>query len=509
MAVAVKSTHVELYDQRVTKDEAANESKRRRVIRWIKTKISTLQNRHDTDSSDGGASDLLLLRNGFSSVSIAGSSTRQLLRRSSQYSTISGDHHFISSDHFTHVLIIGGGIGGLCLAQGLKKHGIPFTVFERDPTPNYRSQGYRLRINSVGYEALQANLFPEDFEVFLRSAGACQPGVKYLDAHTGTDALSADVPDEHLPTDATVFSADRAMLRSLLLTDLNEHEIQFGHAFKRYDVLPNGRVEVTFENGRIIEGSVVVGAEGTTSRVRRQYIPDAVALLDTDSGAIYGKTPVTPALAAFINTERTTMVRSRTSSSKLCLVLEPLCVTDVTKSDFAEVSASLSGFLDLEHYVCWVLFGRAELFHTRNDVGESQDLFLMSSREVAEIACEMTRHWAPPIRAVFESQASDWSSFLRISTTTPDLKRWEPSVVTLLGDAVHTMVPTGIGCNTALHDAHMLVQCFTEYGVGLKAIAAYEQTMRKYGSQCITASVAAGQHMFNLPSVEQMRVVVH
>ena len=31
-----------------------------------------------------------------------------------------------------HVVIIGGGIGGLCLAQGLKQAGVHATVYERD-----------------------------------------------------------------------------------------------------------------------------------------------------------------------------------------------------------------------------------------------------------------------------------------------------------------------------------------------------------------------------------------
>lgn len=31
-----------------------------------------------------------------------------------------------------HVLVIGGGIGGLCLAQGLKKSGMSVAVYERD-----------------------------------------------------------------------------------------------------------------------------------------------------------------------------------------------------------------------------------------------------------------------------------------------------------------------------------------------------------------------------------------
>src|SRR4030088_1862683 len=36
-----------------------------------------------------------------------------------------------------HVLIIGGGVGGLCLAQGLKKSGISVAVYERDTSARF------------------------------------------------------------------------------------------------------------------------------------------------------------------------------------------------------------------------------------------------------------------------------------------------------------------------------------------------------------------------------------
>ena len=39
------------------------------------------------------------------------------------------------------VLIIESGLGGLCLAQGLKKSGISVAVYERDSSAQFRNQG--------------------------------------------------------------------------------------------------------------------------------------------------------------------------------------------------------------------------------------------------------------------------------------------------------------------------------------------------------------------------------
>ncbi len=46
-----------------------------------------------------------------------------------------------------HILIIGAGITGLTLAQSLKKAKVPFTIFERDPTPFHRGGGWGLTIH--------------------------------------------------------------------------------------------------------------------------------------------------------------------------------------------------------------------------------------------------------------------------------------------------------------------------------------------------------------------------
>lgn len=481
-----RATH---YEQRETRDaNEADESKRRKMIRWIRSRFGYVE------------PEVLTRPRERSSISKSGhvGGTPSFSIGYPQYSPS------YRLDYCTHVLIVGAGIGGLCLAQGLKKHGIPFTVFERDPSPNYRTQGYRVRINNDGYEALKTNLSPENFEVFLRATGHFQPAFKYLDAETGGAAPANAHFAHNSSVTKHVFSADRAMLRSLLLTDLGEHEIQYGMAFKSFRVQPNGRVEVLFENGRIMEGSVLVGADGTTSRVRRQYVPRAATLLDTDSAAIYGKTLLTPEIESFFETDSTTMVVSK--NPMMSLVMEPRCKVQADLKEFAAISNS--ELPDLQKYICWVLIARAQHFH-RNESVTVQDLYSMTPVQVANLSNDMTRDWSPQIRTIFEQQAPEWSSFLRISTMSPEIRHWQPSTVTLLGDAVHTMAPAGIGCNTALHDAQMLVQYFRELGVGVEAIAQYEHGMRQYGSEGISISMDAGKMMYDLPAADEMRAVVY
>ncbi|GMF58432.1 unnamed protein product [Phytophthora fragariaefolia] len=485
-----RATH---YDQRQAQDaNEYDESKRRKMIRWIKSRFGYVEPETTTRPRDRSSLSKSGRSGGNNSFSLGSSGGNP------QYTPS------YRTDYRTHVLIIGGGIGGLCLAQGLKKNGIPFTVFERDPSPNYRTQGYRLRINSDGYQALKTNLSSENFEVFLRATGHFQPGFKYLDAETGSAAPPNAQFSHQSSITKNVFSADRAMLRSLMLNDLNDSEIQYGMAFKNFHVQPNGRVEVIFENGMIVEGSVLVGADGTTSRVRRQYVPRASTLLDTDSGAIYGKTKLTPEIENFFETDKTTMVISKEPA--MSLVMEPRCNVQADLKEFAAISNT--DLPDLQNYICWVLIARAQLFH-RDEETTVQDLFSMKPTQVANLSNDMTRNWCPEIRAVFEHQSPEWSSFLRISTMSPEIRHWQPSTVTLIGDAVHTMAPAGIGCNTALHDAQMLVKYFREMGVGVDAIAQYEHNMRQYGSEGISISMEAGKMMYNLPNVEDMRAVVY
>ena len=69
-----------------------------------------------------------------------------------------------------HVIVIGGGIGGLCLAQALKDAGISVTVYERNLVSTW-PEGYRIHINPVGSRALHECLPVALWDAFVATAG--------------------------------------------------------------------------------------------------------------------------------------------------------------------------------------------------------------------------------------------------------------------------------------------------------------------------------------------------
>ena len=78
------------------------------------------------------------------------------------------------------VAIVGGGIGGLCLAQGLKKAGVPVTVYERDETPASRLQGHRVHIDPQGSTALHQCLPDHLWQIFDATEGDFGEGITLI-----------------------------------------------------------------------------------------------------------------------------------------------------------------------------------------------------------------------------------------------------------------------------------------------------------------------------------------
>jgi len=143
-----------------------------------------------------------------------------------------------------HVVIIGGGIGGLTLAQGLKKSRVSAAVYERDRTRTDRVQGYRVHINPTGSLALHECLPAPQFEAFTRTCGRPAGGICFvteqmkvllaLDGRNAPPHFRGEGVAQHR-------SVSRITLRQVLLSGL-EDTVYFGKTFVRYEENPLGPI---------------------------------------------------------------------------------------------------------------------------------------------------------------------------------------------------------------------------------------------------------------------------
>src|SRR5690349_14104981 len=191
-----------------------------------------------------------------------------------------------------HVIIIGGGIGGLCLAHGLKNEGTSVAVYERGRTPDDWLDGYRIHINSAGAGALHDCLPPRNWDEFVATAGKPEAGFEFYTEQL-KELLFLDWSRRTLGSADPVNShhaVSRMTLRQVLLSGL-AGIVHPGKEFVRYDRTPSGQVTAAFADGSSAVCDVLVAADGANSRVRQQYLP-AARRMDTGVLSIDGKLPL-------------------------------------------------------------------------------------------------------------------------------------------------------------------------------------------------------------------------
>src|SRR5439155_25607012 len=87
------------------------------------------------------------------------------------------------------------------------------------------------------------------------------------------------------------YSVSRITLHQVLSSGLSGI-LHYGKEFERYEHNADGTVTCFFADGSSAVANVVVGADGASSRVRRQLLPHAERV-DTGIRNIVGKLPLT------------------------------------------------------------------------------------------------------------------------------------------------------------------------------------------------------------------------
>jgi 2-polyprenyl-6-methoxyphenol hydroxylase-like FAD-dependent oxidoreductase len=383
------------------------------------------------------------------------------------------------------VIVIGAGLGGLCLAQGLRRAGIACEVYERDESSTIRGQGYRIHIDGDGDTALKEMLPPNLHELFRATSGVPQPNTPIF-----TDQL---VQVGTVGSESSVdLNVNRLTLRQILLGGL-EDAVHFGKRFLRYETGEDGRITAHFADGTLARADVLVGADGVGSVVRAQYLPHA-RVIDTGLRQLYAKIPLTPATRELFDD---------TMYANFSMILGPAgTMLGVAPVEYPEpvaqaVARLAPGVLisDSGNYMTCSFTASVELLALTDE-----ELFALSGKELQALALGMMTEWAPGTRAMVEHWETETVFPLALRTSVP-IPHWETTNVTLLGDAIHAMSPAaGVGANTALRDASLLVTSLVGRPV-LDGLQRYEKAMVDYGFDAVRLSAANVQRFLKLDTL--------
>ncbi len=391
-----------------------------------------------------------------------------------------------------HVLIIGAGTGGLCLAQGLKQAGISVAVYERDRTPVNPLQGFRVGIGPDGIRGLKANLPPDLFATFLAT---CARPPLYMNMLTEQMGELMSIESTWLTGDPDPakreHTVSRMTMRQVLLSGLDAL-VHFAKTYTGYEQHEDGTVTAFFADGTSATGTVLVAADGANSRVRKQYLPHAT-LVETGLLSAGAKVPMTPENVQLVSEkiyEGMSMVFAPHSYGFILhMVKFPWQQDGQLKPgvsvDEAAVLARWSGDRE-EDYIGWGFWAARQHF--------PRDPMKLRGEELVAVIQEMTASWHPHLRTLIARSDPATALPINIRTSLP-IAPWPTTRITLLGDAIHTMTPgRGAGANTALRDARLLCKQLVAARDGqldlLAAIHGYEEKMQKYGALAVKQSLA-------------------
>jgi 2-polyprenyl-6-methoxyphenol hydroxylase-like FAD-dependent oxidoreductase len=181
-----------------------------------------------------------------------------------------------------HILIVGAGLTGLVLAQGINKFNASpaaatyparytYSIFERDPAPLSRGGGYSLTFH-WGLPFLEDALPPEILKGIndcLCNPHAAETGQRgrfqYLSMRTAKPKISVAAMQQ-----LRIARVSREKLMSLLLRGV---DVEYSRQLTGIDWPDDDTVQAHFSDGSSAVGNLLIGADGGNSVVRRLLCP--------------------------------------------------------------------------------------------------------------------------------------------------------------------------------------------------------------------------------------------
>ena len=360
------------------------------------------------------------------------------------------------------VLIAGGGISGLALAQSCHAVGIPFQVFEASQSLRPLGVGINLQPGAVR-ELYQLGLRDELDRIGIRLKDYGMYSKRGLHVWTEPRGLDAGY---HWPQYSVHRGQLQMMLYQQVITRAGPHAVQTGWRAVGFENDAD-QVQLHLRDGqgntRRETGAVLLGADGIHSAIRAQMFPDEGA----------------PIWKGVMMWRATTMARPFLSGASMVMVGHEgrrLVSYPISPADPVTGEAMIN----------WIAMRNFDPDTPRNREDFSRRANMADVLPAFE---EFVFDWldAPVLMRgageVFEYPMIDRDP----------LDHWRQGRASLMGDAAHAAYPVGSnGAGAGIIDARKLVRAFLDHGLTKDALQVYEDEMRPVTSKIVLTNRSAG-----------------
>ncbi|WP_171165791.1 FAD-dependent monooxygenase [Streptomyces sp. I05A-00742] len=338
-------------------------------------------------------------------------------------------------------VVVGGGIGGLAAAVGLRRVGWEVTVVERAPVLGDAGAGISLAANGIrALDALGVGEAVRAAARFQYTGGTRTPDGRWLARMDGA-ALERELG-------TPIVGIPRAALHEILRSALPRECLVIGAEVTGVDGSGPSRARVTYGD-EVLEADVVVAADGVGSRLRGLLFP-------SHPGPAYSGSTVLRAI-----TERPVGLRTDFE------------LTWGRGAEFGHIA-----FAD----------GRAEWHAVLNSPA--------GLRPADPLAALRRRFggWHDPVPALLDATRPDDVLHHDIHEIASPLPSYTAGRVALLGDAAHAMTPhLGQGACQALEDAVTLAAALGDAPTVVSALTRYDAARRPRSQAVARAARQAGR----------------
>ena len=376
------------------------------------------------------------------------------------------------------ILIIGGGISGLTLAQACRKENIPFRIFERDSSSTHRSAGWGLTLNwsLSAFRSLLPDDILERLPETLVNKEAVDAGEKGSFAFY--DLSTAEAKYYTPATERIRVSRER--LRKLMLSGV---DVEWSKTLVDITKESSG-ITATFRDGASVSGNLIIGCDGANSQVRRlchpqDYRNDQLPIRFIGTGVHFAREQVS---------------EMRKLDPYFLQGADPRSDTFLWFSFLNTPSDPNSGEGRDDKYYCQVMISWPARpgflgFENPVEMPDTREQQLSWMKKLAE-------DWAEPFRSVVQDIPPDCEILpIHLADWVPRRTTAFDGRVALIGDSAHAMVMyRGQGANHAIVDISVLLQHIRHLvnpieGSGVEDTdAVFRDALEKYQTEMIERS---------------------